>query len=142
MKSRIAATGAVMILTFAASAEKEFEWKRGTVLDSQSAKTFVQTGSTTQSNATATTSGSFSATTTGGSTTGSYDGTSTAHGTSQTQIHSMSIQDTQLLIVADDFLYAVNDSVQKASSLYGVVGQASANRKHSGHVIVNQPVWY
>ncbi|MGA2713188.1 MAG: hypothetical protein ABSG41_08770 [Bryobacteraceae bacterium] len=117
-------------------------WKTGKVLDSQTAKTFVQTGSSTQTNGTATTNGTVSATTFGGSTTGTYGGTTTAHEASETQIHSMAIQDTQLLIVADDFLYIVDDTVLKGIGLNGSLARAIANRKHGCHVIIGDPVQY
>jgi hypothetical protein len=135
----------VLILTAmspAVAKSKDRILNTGRVLDSQSAKTFVQTGSSAQTNGTATTNGTVSATTFGGTTTGSYSGTTTAHETSETQIHSMTIQDTQLLIVADDFLYVVNDTVLKGIGLNGSLARAIANRKHGCHVIIGDPVQY
>lgn len=140
MKRRIAFL-AVVASVCAVAADKR-DWKTGKVLDSQLAKTFVQTGSSTQTNATATTSGTVNATTFGGTTTGTYGGATTASGTSETQIHSMTIQDTQLLIVADDFLYVVNDTVLKGIGLNGSVARAIINRKHGCHVIIGDPVQY
>jgi hypothetical protein len=54
----------------------------------------------------------------------------------------MTVQDTQLLIVADDFLYIVNDTVLKGRELYGSLARAIANRKHGCHVIIGDPVQY
>jgi hypothetical protein len=56
----------------------------------------------------------------------------------------MTINDTQLLIVADDFLYVVNDSVEKGIGLglNGSLARAIANRKHGCHVIIGDPVEY
>jgi hypothetical protein len=54
----------------------------------------------------------------------------------------MTVQDTQLMIVADDFLYVVDDTVLKGRGLYGSVGRAVANRKHGCHVIIGDPIKY
>jgi len=129
-----------LVLTAAKAADRA--WKTGKVLDSQSAKTYVQTGSSMQTNGTATTAGTDTGTTSGGISTGTYVGTTTGHETSETQIHSMTVQDTQLLIVADDFLYVVNDTVLKGRGLYGIAGRAIANRQHGCHVIIGDPVQY
>jgi len=139
---RLAAVLAVILAFTCAAKEKDRIWKTGKVLDSQLAKTFVQTGSSSQTNGTATTNGTVTATTFGGTTTGTFGGTTTARGTSETQIHSMTIQDTQLLIVADDFLYVVNDTVLKGIGLNGSLARAIANRKHGCHVIIGDPVQY
>jgi hypothetical protein len=125
-----------------AYAAKQIDWKTGRVLDTQSAKTFVQTGSSTQANATANTFGTASSTTSGNFSSGTYSGTTGVHGTSETQIHSMTIQETQLLIVTNEFLYVVTDTVQKGIGLNGSLARAIANRKHGCHVIVNDPVQY
>lgn len=141
---------AVFLAFSCAAKDKDRIWKTGKVLDSQSAKTFVQTGSSTQEHSRATTFGSESGTTSSttvgntssGAYSGTYSGTTTSTGSSETQIHSMTVQDTQLLIVADDFLYVVDDTVLKGRGLYGSVGRAIANRKHGCHVIIGDPVQY
>lgn len=66
------------------------DWKTGKVLDSATAKTYVQTGATT--NTTVTASGN------------------SADATNRTTIQSMAIRDTQLVIVTDDFAYVVEDT--------------------------------
>jgi hypothetical protein len=139
MKLRIALAG-LLVLSPAAQAFKDRDWKMGKLLDSQSAKTFVQTGSSTQAQGTAYTSGSASTSGTQTSATTSYGSTTTARGTSETQIHNMAIQETQLLIVTGDFLSVVSDSVQKGVGAYGALARAIENRKHGCHVIVNDPI--
>jgi hypothetical protein len=117
----------------------------GTVLDTQSAKTFVTTGATSQANTTGTNSGTFSSTTTSnGMTNGSYFGTENSHTSAATQIHNMTITEKQLLIVTQDFIYRVNDAVEKpvGFDLYGSLGRVIANHKHGCHVIVNDPVQF
>jgi hypothetical protein len=146
-KTAFALTLALTLPVLAAK-DKERTWKTGRVLDSQSAKTFVQTGSSTQSSAS--TTGIATATTTGTAAGNSYSGLTTASGTSSTsgtsatQIHTMAIQDTQLLIVTDEFLYVVNDRVEKGVGLglHGGLARAIANRNHGCHVIINDPVQY
>jgi hypothetical protein len=134
------------ILAFAAGAyavkDSDRVWKTGKVLDSQTAKTFVQTGFSTQVNGNATTFGTTSSTTVGDTSSGTFTATTTAHGTAETQMHSMTINDTQLLIVADDFLYVVNDSVQKGIGLNGSLARAIGNRRRGCHVIIGDPVQY
>lgn len=102
----------------------------GTVLDSISVKTWVPTGSTTQA---------FAA-----NTTGSYSGGFSANGSSATQLHSMIIQDNQLVVVTPDFIYVLNDTTVKSAGfdLYGSLGRAIANHKHGCHVIINDPVQF
>ena len=123
-------------------------WQFGTVLDSQSARTYVQTGSSTQAQGTSVTSGlsseSGSATTVGGTTSfsgsGSVNATTRSRESSETQIHSMTLQETELMIVNKDFLFVVSDVAEKGSGLYGSLGRAIYNRKHGCHIIVNDPV--
>ncbi len=123
MKPHIAAAIAVLTV-FTAFAAKDIDrtWKTGTVLDSQSAKTFVQTGTGTQANATVT----------------NYGFGANASGSSETQINQVAIKDTQLLIVTEEFLYVVQESTIKGAGLVGVL----ANRKHGCRVIVNDPIRY
>jgi len=139
---RSVVTLAVLLAFACAAKDKDRVWKTGMVLDSQSAKTFVQTGSSTQTNGTASTFGTTSSTTVGNTSSGTFSGTTSVHETSETQIHSMTIQDTQLLIVADDFLYVVNDTVLKGIGLNGSLARAIINRKHGCHVIIGDPVQY
>jgi len=116
----------------------------GVVLDTQSAKTFVPTGTTSQANTTGTEIGTFSEATSHGITNGSYFGTETSRTSAATQIHSMTITEKQLVIVTSDFIYRVNDAVEKSVGfdLYGSLGRVISNHKHGCHVIVNDPVQF
>jgi hypothetical protein len=123
-------------------------WQFGTVLDSQSAKTYGQTGSSTQTQGTSVTSGSSSvsgsAVSVGGTTSfsgsGSVNATTRSRESSETQIHGMALQETELLIVNKDFLFVVSDVAEKGSGLYGSLSRAIYNRKHGCHIIVNDPI--
>jgi hypothetical protein len=129
----VAAFLAIAAISFA----KDRDWKVGTLLDSKSTKTYVQTGSSTQSDATANTSGSVDSA-------GGFNASTTASGSSQTQIHSLTIQDTQFVIVGDQYLFVVSDTVEKSHGrgLVGLVGNAVVNSKHGCRLIVNDPVKY
>jgi hypothetical protein len=117
-------TAAAILFTLTAYAAKDIDrvWKTGTVLDSQSAKTFVETGTSTQARATVTT----------------YGFGANATGSSETQINRIAVKDTQLLIVTEEFLYVVQESTVKGAGLVGMI----ANRKHGCRVIVNDPIRY
>jgi len=124
----------------ALAAKKDLAWKTGKVLDSQAAKTYFQSGATTNGSSDTTASGS--AVTYGNITTSS----AAAHTNSsaETQIHHMAIQSTQLLIVGNEYAYLVNDDVEKAvgSPLRGSLSRAIANRKHGCRYIVGDSIQY
>jgi hypothetical protein len=132
------------VVAVSAGAADHRDWNTGKVLDSQTAKTFVQTGASTQSHATANSNGSATANTFGGTTSATYSGTTTTNGVSETQVHTMIVQDNQLLIVGNEFLFLVNDSVEKGVGigLHGSLSRAIANRKHGCRLIINDPVQY
>ena len=90
---------------------KHQDWKTGKVLDSATAKTYVPAGATTNT---------------------------TATGSSQTTIQSMSVRNTQLLIVSDEFAYLVNDTRTQGgfSTFHGAVISAISNRHHGCRFIV------
>ncbi|MGI9074503.1 MAG: hypothetical protein ACR2JB_25030 [Bryobacteraceae bacterium] len=110
-------TKPIIVLFWAASAliAKDRNWQTGKVLDSQSARTYIQTGAST----TATTTGTASP---------DYGGGSTVHAntSAQTQIHQMAIQETELLIVGAEFVYIVDDKIAKSVGFpsHGVVRRA------------------
>ena len=56
----------------------------------------------------------------------------------------MVIQDTQLLIVGEQYAYVVNDSVSKSVGLptHGIVKRAIMNRKHGCRFVVGDNVRY
>ncbi len=116
-----------------AFAAKDRNWNVGKVLDSQSARTYVRTGAGTTASTTATVSPDYGA-----------GSTVNAHTDSETKIHEMVIQDTQLLIVGEQYAYVVNDSVSKSVGLptHGIVKRAIMNRKHGCRFVVGDNVRY
>jgi hypothetical protein len=100
---------------------KNQDWKSGKVLDSATAKTYVQNGTTTS---TATASGN------------------SATASTQTTIQTMTIRDTQLLIVSDEFAYLVEDTRTQSgfSTVHGAIIQAVAGRHHGCRFIVGDSV--
>jgi hypothetical protein len=101
---------------------KDQDWKTGKVLDSATAKTYVQTGATT--NTTVTPSGN------------------SADATSRTTIQNMAIRDTQLAIVSDDFAYVVEDTRTQSgfSTVHGAIIHAVSGRHHGCRFIVGDSV--
>src|SRR6202521_6250158 len=74
------------------------EWKTGKILDSRSARTYIQTGASTDA--------------------------------AETKIHTMVIQEAQLLIAGDVYAYLINDPVAKPVGLptHGIVTRTIMNR--------------
>jgi hypothetical protein len=101
---------------------KNQDWKTGKVLDSATAKTYVQTGATT--NTTARVTGN------------------SADATSRSTIQSMTIRDTQLLIVSDEFAYVVEDTRSQSgfSTVHGAIINAVSGRHHGCRFIVGDSV--
>lgn len=116
---------------------KDREWKIGTLLDSKSTRTRIVTGSSTQYDTTANTSGSVDSA-------GGISANTTISGSAQTQIHSLTLQENDLVIVGDQYLFVVRDEVRKRSGggLIGVAVNSIANSKHGCRLIVNDPVRY
>lgn len=135
---------ALLALSVALYGAKAHNWQSGTVLDSKTVKTYVQTGSSTQTNGAATTTGTSSGTFiqsgNSGSSSGTFDATTRSHETSDTQIHGMNLQESQLVIVTADFLFVVSDTVEKGRGVYGSLARAIDNRKHGCHIIIGDPV--
>jgi hypothetical protein len=137
--------GTILFIPFCLLAGSKHSWKTGKLLDSQSAKTYIQTGASTESAAsgTAFTNGTV---TDSGFGNASYSGATmaTATGNAETQIHSMAIQSTQLMIIGDEYVYVVEDNVEKAvgSALRGSLARAIANRKHGCRYVVGDPIDY
>lgn len=127
----------MLVLIFAgvvcAFAAKDRNWNVGKVLDSQSARTYVQTGASTTASTTATVSPDYGS-----------GSTVNAHTDSETKIHEIAIQDTQLLIVGKEYAYVVNDSVSKSLGLptHGIVTRAIMNRKHGCRFVIGDDVRY
>jgi hypothetical protein len=101
-------------------AGKEHDWQTGTVLDSESGRTYLQTRATTTATA--------------------YGSTANAN----TRIDHTAIQDTQLWIVGKEYTYVVDDSVQKAVGLptHGIITRSIANRKHGCRFVVGDEIKY
>jgi hypothetical protein len=132
--------GAGLILgAFALEAKDNREWETGKVLDSNSARTVLQTGATTAGGATTTVNGTAS---NNGYGTTSYSGTATSAGASHTNLQYMGIKETDLLIVGNQYAYVVHDRKIRAPGLGGMVGASIANRKHGCRFIVNDEVRY
>jgi hypothetical protein len=112
---------------------KDRDWQVGKVLDSQSARTYVQSGTTTST----TTSGTLSPDYGAGS-------TLSANATAETRIHELAIQDTQILIVGKEYAYVVDDSVAKSVGLptHGIVTRAILNRKHGCRFVIGDSIRY
>ena len=123
--------GLLFTLPLCLLAGNKHNWKTGKVLDSEAAKTYLQSGASTTSSAfgTAYSSG---VVTSSGSGTANYSGvtTASANGTAETQIHNIAIQSTRLLIVGEEYAYVVEDNVEKAVGprLQGSLARAIANR--------------
>lgn len=113
----------LLMLSFAASADakKEIDWATGKVLDSHAAKTYVDSGASTNT------------TTTSSTTT-----------TSQTRINAMAIQETQLLIVGDEYAYLISDSVAKPVGFptHGIVTRTIMNHGHGCRFVVGDDIKY
>jgi len=134
----------LIVLAIASSGEaKDRDWKLGLVLDSKSSQTTLATGATTNTTgtvtATAQTTGT--ATTAGGTTFGNT--TTTAGGeyqqTSVTVVHHMTIRDTELVIVGQDYAYVIDDPVATSGPL---LRKAIANHKHGCRFIIGEDIKY
>lgn len=129
-----------MLAWVAFGAKKERDWKLGSVLDSKMSTQAIVTGSTTHTSGSATASGSGTANTTGTATTlgntttidsaTAMNGTATARGQSSswTAIQRIAVQSNELLIIADKYLYVIQDV---RTHIPGApLRNALANRKH------------
>lgn len=116
-------------------AKKERTWKTGRVLDSNTTQQSYVTGSVTNTTGTATATGS---STTLGSTT---VGTAAASGqsTSTTTVQRVSLKTNQLLIVGDDYLYIIEDTVR--THVY-LLAKKLAERHHGCRFIVGEDIKY
>ncbi len=92
-----------------AAADKHY-WKAGKVLDSEAARTYFQTGSTSVSTASGRVSTSGTSVIAGNTVSSIGNATASASGSQQTYIHNMAIQRRQLLILGDEYAYVVEDS--------------------------------
>jgi hypothetical protein len=107
-------------------------WKTGKVMDSASARHYIQTGSTTNINASGT------AVSTGSVT------TADVNGTANSRVDNTAVVDTQLIIAGDEYVYTVNDSVQKAVGIptHGIITRSIANRKHGCRYVIGDGIQY
>jgi hypothetical protein len=125
--------GILLLFVCPLLAKEDRDWQVGKVLDSQSARTYVQSGTTTST----TTSGTLSPDYGAGS-------TLSANATAETRIHELAIQDTQILIVGKEYAYVVDDSVAKSVGLptHGIVTRAILNRKHGCRFVIGDSIRY
>ena len=86
---------------------KARSWQVGMLLDSHSSKTYVQTGTTTNSTASVGTFGVAPPLVSGGP----FASNTTANSRSETTINGVTLKETQLLIVGTDYLYIVTDEM-------------------------------
>lgn len=135
---KIAVFGLIFLSALALA--KDRDWKIGKVLDSNSARSYLQTGATTTVDSSTIASGT--AVTSGNVTTASVTGTT--FGSASTQIHNTAVQSTQLLIVGDEYSYLVNDSVLKPVGLptHGIVTRTIANRKRGCRFVIGDRIDY
>jgi hypothetical protein len=122
---------ALVVVSFTLLGETHV-WKTGKVLDSQSTRRLMETGMSS----TATTNGAVTGTNT--------DNTVNATTTTNSHVHYMAIQDTQLLIAGDGYSYVVDDSVAKSVGLptHAIVTRSIMNRKHGCRFIIGDDVRY
>lgn len=106
------------VLAVSGYAAKDHTWSNAFTVDAKTARTYVPTGITAQA------------------------GTAGTTAWATAQLHSMTIQETQLVIVSPEFLFVVNDTTEKSHSLYGIAGRAIANHKRGCRIIINDPIVY
>jgi hypothetical protein len=99
-------------------AAKGRTWSAGVTTDAATTRTFIETGVTAQAGNAGTTTWVAA------------------------QLHGVTIQDTQLSIRSDEFLFIVTDTTEKSHSLYGIAGRAIANHKRGCRIIINDPIMF
>jgi hypothetical protein len=117
----IRATGtmaALLAFGMLAHAAKGRAWNAGVTMDAATTRTFIETGVTAQAGNAGTTTWVAA------------------------QLHGVTIQDTQLSIRSDEFLFIVTDTTEKSHSLYGIAGRAIANHKRGCRIIINDPIMF
>jgi hypothetical protein len=132
-------SGILMLAAFGGT--KQRDWKVGRVMDSTMSNTIHAIGTVTNTSGTATASGFGTASTAGTGTT-VMSGTATASGqsTSSTAIREIAVQSNELLIVADKYLYVVQDS--KTYIRGALLRNAIVNRKHGCRFVVGEDINY
>lgn len=118
MTKALSIISTILILVGVAPAAKEHAWLPAFTVDAKTAREYVPVGVTAQA------------------------GTAGTSTWAAAQLHSMTIQETQLVIVSPEFLFLVNDTTEKSHSLYGIAGRAIANHKRGCRIIVNDPIMY
>jgi len=122
---RIPKCGALLFICAVCSWAATPDWKIGKVLDSTAAKTYFETGSTSEA----------SGTIIGGD----------LEVSSKTKVQTRTILATQLLIVGAEFAYTINDTRVRNSGggiLPDLIGNSVANRHHGCRFIVGDNVKY
>jgi hypothetical protein len=149
---RIAAVALLTCMSVAVVAAKDRAWQLGRVLDSALSRQIVTLGSVTNTSGTTTASGvavgntAGTATTVGNTTTlqgtTAINGSATAssQSTSYTAIQRAAVQNNELLIVTDRYLYVIEDS---RSYMPGrPLMNAINNRHHGCRYIVGEDIKY
>lgn len=135
--------GAALTLgALALQAKDNRSWETAKVMDSNSARSALQTGATTASKATTSVNGSANTTDNGYGANTTYSGTATSTGASHTNVEYTGIKESDLLIVGNRYAYVVHDQVVHAPGLGGMIGSSIANHKHGCRFIVNDEIQY
>jgi hypothetical protein len=103
-----------IFLVLAQAATKDREWKTGKVLDSATSKSILTTGAVTSGQAIGT-------------------------ATSTTSLQQVTIRDTELMIVGDQYLYIIEDYHRKGGP---ILVNALANRHHGCRFVVGEDIKY
>jgi hypothetical protein len=139
-------------LTLAAYGAKNRDWQIGRVLDSAMSREVYVTGAVTNTSGMATVSGNATASTTANAMTignaatlqssTAISGTTTARGqsTSSTAIQRVAVQTNELVIVADKYLYVIEDS--RTYMPGAPLMNALANRKRGCRFVVGEDITY
>jgi hypothetical protein len=131
------------LTSIGSAADKNRKWKLGRVLDSTSSKITFATGATSSTSGTSTATSNTSGTVTPGGGGANLNATTTASGQSQqttsTVIHHMTVCETELLIVGQDYAYVIEDPYAVSGPL---LKRAITNRKHGCRFIIGEDIKY
>lgn len=123
---------------------KPRDWRRGTLLDSVSTKTYRQTGTTTTQTNAPHNSIVINNNAGGLNTAPPPDFSSAAPSVTTTQINGITLKETQFLIVGSDYLFVVSDNTTSSvgsAVAFGALGMKGVGRRPCP-LAVNDPVTY
>jgi hypothetical protein len=128
---RIFVLAALFTVGFAFGAKKKRDWRVGRVVDAASTKSVYVSGSTTTAEASGTVSPDYGA-----------GSTVTGTGTAQTRVHYTHVTDNDIIIVGQDYVFNIEDSVASGGKAAIALGHAIANRHHGCRFVVGEDVKY